>query len=116
MPDIIAEKKCRCLRFCPIGVQGDARVGAFPGSVEFLMAEIAAELQSGLLALDVNVVLRPKDKLRYAVTIACNVFVHFLTIHPYVKWERSYRAVDCLVHPRQVRSLASAMDGRTSPT
>jgi len=73
----------KCLRFYPVAVQGDPRVGAYPASVNFLMKELSAELRAGLLALDGNVLLPVKDKLRYAIAIACNVFVHFLTIHPY---------------------------------
>jgi hypothetical protein len=73
-----------CLRSYLVGVQGDHRVGAPPGAVGFLMAELKSAVRSNVLALDDNVFLSEKDKLRYIVMLACRVFVHFLTIHPYV--------------------------------
>jgi len=72
-----------CLRFYPVVVPADPRVGAHPSAVEYLMSELRAQLRSGLLALDANVALSPKQRLQYIVVLACSVFVNFLTIHPY---------------------------------
>jgi hypothetical protein len=73
----------RCLRFYSVGIQGDPRVGATPDTVKFLMTELGATIRAALLALDGNVLLPDREKLRYIVVCACQVFVHFLTIHPY---------------------------------
>ncbi len=73
----------RCLRFYEVIVPGDSRVGAPPLSVQFLMDEISSEIRAGILALDANVLLSDKQKLHYIVTLACHVFVRFLTVHPY---------------------------------
>lgn len=73
----------RCLRFYSVGIPGDNRVGAPPGSVTYLMTELGGVIQSGLLALDANALLSDDDKLQYVVIFACRIFVHFLTIHPY---------------------------------
>jgi hypothetical protein len=72
-----------CLRHYEVGISTDPRVGCYPSSVEFLMKELNAALKSGLLALDANVALANKDRLHYAILLACHVFVHFLTIHPF---------------------------------
>jgi len=74
----------RCLRFYPVGIKSDPRVGLRPVSVDFHMAELSATIRASLMALDGNVLLSDKDKLRYTVTVACHIFVTFLTVHPYV--------------------------------
>ena len=76
-------ERFRCLSFYEVGVPGDARVGAPPQSVAFNIGEMNAEVRAGLAALDTSVLLAPKDRLRYALALACRVFVAFLTIHPY---------------------------------
>ncbi|MGD0010194.1 MAG: hypothetical protein ABSE93_16815 [Terriglobia bacterium] len=73
----------RCLRYYPVGVRGDPRVGAPPGSVGFLIRELNAEIRSGLRALDANALLTREQKLRYIVALTCRAFVFFLTVHPY---------------------------------
>jgi fido (protein-threonine AMPylation protein) len=73
-----------CLRFCPVGIQGDPRVGKPPLEVEVCMAEIGAQVKRGLLALDANSSFSQKERLQYMVALACSTFVDFLTVHPYV--------------------------------
>jgi Fic/DOC family len=73
----------RCLRHYEVTIQSDPRVGAAPRAVEYLMEELANQIRAGLIALDANVLIPPKQRVRYAITIACSAFVNFLTIHPY---------------------------------
>jgi hypothetical protein len=73
----------RCLRFYSVKINSDPRVGAPPSAVEYLMEELTRQIQAGLTALDANVLLPPKERVRYAITLACSAFVNFLTIHPY---------------------------------
>jgi fido (protein-threonine AMPylation protein) len=73
----------RCLRFYTVRVEGDPRVGAAPGTVKFYMAQLSAIIRAGVFALDENVSLAAREKLRYVVALVCHVFVRFLTIHPY---------------------------------
>lgn len=73
----------RCLRYYPVGVPGDRRVGAPPQSVGFLVRELSAQIRSGLMALDANVLLTREQRLRYILALTCRAFVVFLTIHPY---------------------------------
>lgn len=72
-----------CLRFYAVEINGDPRVGRPPGSVVFLMEELAGEIRSGIIALDSNALLTEKERLGYVVALAAHVFVAFLTIHPY---------------------------------
>ena len=74
----------RCLRFYRVGIQADPRVGALPGSVAFRMRELSDEIRAGMIALDVNVLLTPRERLRYILALTCHAFVIFLTVHPYV--------------------------------
>jgi len=76
-------ERFRCLRSYMVRVEGDPRVGKPPASVAFLMDEMNSQIHAGLLALDANVAMAIKDKLRYIVALACRVFVYFLEIHPY---------------------------------
>jgi fido (protein-threonine AMPylation protein) len=73
----------RCLRYYSVGIQGDPRVGAVPASVDFRMNELNDHIRSGILALDANLSLTPKERLRYVLALACHAFVAFLTVHPY---------------------------------
>lgn len=73
----------RCLRFYSVRIPADNRVGAPPHSVGFLVDELDAEIRAGISALDTNVLLPTKERLRYILALACHVFVAFLTIHPY---------------------------------
>jgi fido (protein-threonine AMPylation protein) len=74
----------RCLRSCPVEIQGDPRVGAPPLEVALYMEEIRTQVWQGLLALDADSSLSQKDRLQYMVALACSTFVNFLTVHPYV--------------------------------
>jgi fido (protein-threonine AMPylation protein) len=73
----------RCLRFYPVMVPNDPRVGVPAISVGFMMDKINDETRSGMMALDSHVGLNPKDRLRYIIALASRVFVAFLTVHPY---------------------------------
>lgn len=73
----------RCLRHYAVTIPSDPRVGAPAYSVDYLMRELASVIGVGLLALDADDSLSVNEKLRYIVTLACRVFVAFLTIHPY---------------------------------
>jgi Fic/DOC family len=76
-------ERFRCLQFYRVIIPSDPRVGSYPSAVDFLMRELKAALNAGIVALDTNVALAPKDRLHYAIILACKVFVHLLTIHPY---------------------------------
>jgi len=76
-------ERFRCLRFYPVGIRGDPRVGARPESVAFLLRELSAVMRSGLMALDENVLLTREQRLRYLIALTCRAFVEFLTVHPY---------------------------------
>lgn len=73
----------RCLRYYPVAIRDDPRVGARPESVGFWIRELNAEIRSGLMELDANVLLTREQRLQYIVALACRAFVFFLTIHPY---------------------------------
>jgi len=73
----------RCLRFYRVGVEGDARVGAAPQAVAHLVVRLAEEIRAGVSALDANVAIDQRQRLRYILALAARVFVAFLTIHPY---------------------------------
>lgn len=77
-------ERFRCLQFCAVGVGSDARVGAEPSAVGFLMQELSSEIRIGLAALDANALLTTEQRLRYLVALASHAFVAFLTIHPFV--------------------------------
>jgi hypothetical protein len=48
------------------------------------MGELEMLVRAGLLALDGNVSASPEERLRRIVALACQVFVVFLTVNPYV--------------------------------
>jgi fido (protein-threonine AMPylation protein) len=73
----------RCLRFYPVCVPGDPRVGATPYAVAFRMRQINAQIRAGVTALDANRLLTAKDRLYCIVALASRAFVAFLEIHPY---------------------------------
>jgi fido (protein-threonine AMPylation protein) len=77
-----------CLKTYEVQVQSDPRVGAPAANVAGSMAQLAAAVDRGLIALDSGRVLPnaqvpPSEKLLNAVAVACQLFVHFLTVHPY---------------------------------
>lgn len=73
----------RCLRYCPVGVVGDPRVGAAPEAVLRLMARVAQSVREGIAALD-RTAAGPDEKLVAAIALACQIFELVLRIHPYV--------------------------------
>ena len=78
----------RCLRYYPVGVHNDPRVGYPPDFVLGFMVEMEQRIRAGVGALDVahrlpSSHLPQKDKLKNAVIFACRVFELFLRIHPY---------------------------------
>jgi fido (protein-threonine AMPylation protein) len=76
-------ERFRCLRYYPVAVQNDPRVGRPPESVAFWIRELNAAVRSGLTALDANALLTRQQKLRYLIALTCRAFVQFLTVHPY---------------------------------
>ncbi len=73
----------RCLRFYAVTIPSDPRVGSPPQAVDYLINELASQIRAGVMALDAEVALSDKERLRYVVALACHAFVAFLTIHPY---------------------------------
>jgi len=79
----------RCLKYQPVGIQGDPRVGYPAEDVGAAMRQLEKCLRSGILGLDESFAL-PKAKLSrqtklyYLVVFVSRMFVQFLTIHPYV--------------------------------
>jgi len=73
----------RCLRSYEVKVGGDARVGAPPSAVQWLMRDLNAQIVAGVRAIDANVLLTTAERLRYIVALACRVFQVFLCVHPY---------------------------------
>lgn len=78
----------RCLLEYEVGILDDPRVGSPPWAVLSLMRELSKTIGDGLAALD-REHQRPQDqisreeKLYSTVALACNVFEHFLRIHPF---------------------------------
>ena len=73
----------RCLHLYRVMVPADPRVGAPPESVASQMDQLNAEIRTGLLALDANILASPLQRLQYALALASQALVAFLTIHPY---------------------------------
>jgi fido (protein-threonine AMPylation protein) len=76
----------KCLRYYPIQVPSDPRVGWPPERVLRGMAEIAQILRATLAALDEmhqRTVLTPAEKLIRTVEVACEALVQVFTVHPY---------------------------------
>lgn len=76
----------RCLRYYPIQVPADRRVGWQPERVLRGMEEIAQNIRMTLAALDEmhqRTVLTPADKLIRTVEVACEALVQVFTVHPY---------------------------------
>ena len=72
-----------CLRSYRVGIDGDARVGAPPESVGYLLGELHKQISARLTALDADSGLTTKERLKYIIPLACNALVLFLTVHPY---------------------------------
>ena len=72
-----------CLHYYSVGVPGDSRVGAPPSAVFFLMSDISRKIRAGLLAIDGNITLSDRERLRYLSALACHALVAFFTVHPY---------------------------------
>lgn len=73
----------RCLRHYVVTVPNDPRVGIPPAAVAYWMYELQSIVQTGIDALDADLTLSRRDRLRYLVVLACRVFEFFLRIHPY---------------------------------
>ncbi len=79
----------RCLKYQHVGIQGDPRVGFRAEHVGQAIKEMQEELRSGIVGLDgaftlPNAKLSRQKKLHFLVVFVSRMFVHFLTIHPYV--------------------------------
>lgn len=79
----------RCLQYCPVAVPGDPSVGHPPEHVSSAMRRLGDDLRSGIAGLDEgfalpNAKVSRQTKLYFLVVFASRMFVHFLTIHPYV--------------------------------
>lgn len=79
----------RCLKYRPVVVRGDPRVGYPAEDVGLEMKQLGDCLRSGISGLDEgfalpNAKLPPQTKLHFLVVFASRMFVQFLTIHPYV--------------------------------
>jgi fido (protein-threonine AMPylation protein) len=77
-------ERFRCLRYCRVKIQSDSRVGVAPDEVDLSMLLMNSTIDKGLKALDTNISLSPKERLRLVIALASHAFVTFLTIHPYV--------------------------------
>jgi hypothetical protein len=78
----------RCLRHYAVIIRSDPLVGASPGTVSGLMAELAVAIRADLAGFDAalsvpSVQMPNSQKVLYIVTLACRIFVNFLSIHPY---------------------------------
>lgn len=78
-----------CLKYRPVGIQGDPRVGYAPEDVGPAMNRLEEDLRSGIIGLDgafalPNAKLSRQTKLHFLVVFVSRVFVQFLTIHPYI--------------------------------
>jgi Fic/DOC family len=73
----------RCLRYCPVHVQNDPRVGLAPEKVPAAMDGIATSIRQGLGALDGST-FAAHEKLMAVVVLACRLFELVLRVHPYV--------------------------------
>src|SRR5215813_5351575 len=73
----------RCLRYCPVGIAGDPRVGAAPETVLEQMARLAKSTQEAIVALN-QLARPPHERLVAAVALACQILELALRIHPYV--------------------------------
>ena len=78
----------RCLRFYEVRIPNDPRVGFPAETVWHLMSKLNEIVSGSLAGLDASHEipdgrLPPAEKLSYTVAVACQLFVTFLTIHPY---------------------------------
>jgi hypothetical protein len=69
----------------PVGIDGDPMVGMPAHLVAEAMAGLGATIGNGIAALDHSVPNAPPGhRLLLCVEMVCDIFVSFLTIHPYV--------------------------------
>jgi hypothetical protein len=69
----------------PVTVPSDPRVGIPASSVAQAMTNLAITIVDGISALDISVPnAQPGHGLLLCVEVVCEIFVRFLTIHPYV--------------------------------
>ena len=79
----------RCLKFYPVSVQGDPRVGYLAEDVHAAMRRLFDVVRLGIVGLNEsfalpNAKLSRQTKLHFLVVLVSRMFVQFLTIHPYV--------------------------------
>lgn len=78
----------RCLKYYPVGIEGERNVGLHPSRVLETMEQIAQIIRQGMKALDAthqlpDTKISPEDKLLNTVAFACRIFNAFLRVHPY---------------------------------
>lgn len=79
----------RCLKHFAVGVQDDRSVGYPPEQVSSAMKRLGDILRSAIAGLDEgfalpNAKISRQTKLHFLVVFVSRMFVHFLTIHPYM--------------------------------
>jgi len=79
----------RCLKYCPVGIPSDHRVGFPPHLVQGYINELTNIIKESVAALDEgmklsNAQIPLRDKILYVVSAVCRIFELFLRIHPYV--------------------------------
>lgn len=78
----------RCLKYCPVGIEGEPDVGLHPSRVVETMEQIARVIRQKMKELDAkhqlpDTKISPEDKLLYTVKFACSIFNAVLWVHPY---------------------------------
>lgn len=78
----------RCLKEYEVRIRTDPTVGLPPHQVLGHMVELASIIAASVAGLDdgfkiPNVQLSLRQKVLYAVAVACRIFEYFLRIHPY---------------------------------
>jgi Fic/DOC family len=79
----------KCLKYCPVMVIGNQRVGSPPEVVHLDLQEFGRHIRAAVKGLDAVMALPDarisrKEKLKYLVAASCSLFSEFLLIHPYV--------------------------------
>ncbi len=69
----------------PVGIDGDPMVGLPAQLVDSAMAGLGVTIGDGIAALDYSTpTAQPGHRLLLCAETVCDIFVSFLTIHPYV--------------------------------
>lgn len=79
----------RCLRHCPVTIPSDPRVGASPDRALDEMRRFTDFILAGINGTDTadrlpRARLSEREKLRFLIAFVAQIFVDFLTIHPYL--------------------------------